>query len=205
MWPDISMERVFAVADTAGKPAYEIAHLYPPQGQWSEDDYFALPDRNSYVELSEGMIVLPPHPTPEHQRILFKLAARLQDYVQKHQLGEVLIAPVPVRLWPGKIREPDIFFFFREHADRIGRQFCGVPDLVIEILSPGTRKTDRTEKFYEYARAGVGEYWMVDMDAGTVELFVLHEGAYLLKTKAAFNSEITSSLVTGFKIKLAED
>lgn len=189
----------------AGKPAYQIARLFPPQGYWLEEDYFALPDKNRYIELSEGAIIVPPHPTPEHQQILFKLARKLQEYASAKQAGEVLIAPVPVRLWPGKIREPDIFFFFGEHTDRIGRQFCGVPDLIMEILSPGTSRIDRTEKFFEYAQAGVKEYWLVDIAARTIELFSLEEGAYVLKTRAGFEEEVNSSLLPGFKVKLAEN
>lgn len=189
----------------AGRPAYQIARLFPPQGHWLEEDYFALPDKNRYLELSKGVIIVPPHPTPEHQQMLFKLARKLQEHVEAKQAGEVLIAPVPVRLWPGKIREPDIFFFFREHTGRIGRQFCGVPDLIMEILSPGTRRIDRTEKFSEYARAGVKEYWLVDIAAGTIELFSLEEGAYVLKTRTSFEEEANSPLLPGFKVKLAEN
>jgi len=131
-----------------------VAELFPPPGQWTEDDYFALPDTNRYVELSEGRLVVPPHPTRRHQTAVGELYLRLQTFVQAHALGWVFLAPLPVRLWPGKIREPDIFFIAREHADRLGERFCGVPELVVEVLSPQTRRTDRSEKFYEYARAG---------------------------------------------------
>ena len=80
---------------------------------------------------------------------------------------------MPVRLWPGKIREPDIFFIAREHADRIGEEACGAPDLVMEVLSPGTQETDRGEKFFEYAHAGVREYWLVDPDKRRIEVYTL--------------------------------
>lgn len=155
-----------------------VTELFPPPGQWTEDDYFALPDTNRYVELSEGRLIMPPHPTRRHQTVVERLFVQLYTFVRTHDLGEVHVAPLPVRLWPGKIREPDIFFIAREHADRLGEQFCGVPDLVVEVLSPQTRRTDRSEKFYEYARAGVAEYWLVDPDRRTVEVFALQEGAY---------------------------
>ncbi len=110
-----------------------VAELYPPQGEWTEEDYFALPDRNRYVELSDGELVMPPHPTFRHQEALKRLFLRLHAFVEARGLGVVMLAPLPVRLWPGKIREPDIFFVFRQHADRIGEQVCGIPDLIVEV------------------------------------------------------------------------
>ncbi len=155
-----------------------VAHLFPPQGQWTEGDYFALPETNRYMELSEGRLIMPPHPTNRHQVAVLELAVRLREFARQHHLGEVRIAPLPVRLWPGKIREPDVFFYFKEHVDRIGEQVCGVPDLVVEVVSPSTERVDRQEKFQEYAQAGVREYWIVDPDRGTIEVYTLERGAY---------------------------
>lgn len=84
-----------------------------------------------------------------------------------------------MRLWRGKIREPDIFA--KGHADRIGEQVCGVPDLIVEVPSPSTARADRLGKFYESARAGVAGYWVVDPDARTVEVYGQGRGAYLLR------------------------
>jgi len=123
--------------------AVEVAELWPPRGQWTEADYFALPDTNRFIELSEGELIVPPHPTHTHQLIVGKLYRAMYDFVVKHNLGIIQIGPLPVRLWPGKIREPDILFVAREHSDRIGEQAYGPPDLVVEVLSPATRRTDR--------------------------------------------------------------
>ena len=57
----------------------------------------------------------------------------------------------------GVVCEPDILCIAKEHRDRFREQVCGVPDLVVEVLSPATRKTDRVEKFVEYAKAGATE------------------------------------------------
>ncbi len=96
-----------------------VAELYPPQGQWTEEDYFALPDTHRLLELSEGRLIMPPHPTYSHQTALQNFFLKLYSFVEAHQLGIVRFAPLPVRLWPGKIREPDIFFLAKEHADRL--------------------------------------------------------------------------------------
>ncbi len=119
-------------------------------------------------------------------------------------MGTVRLGPLPVRLWPGKIREPDILFVAREHSDRIDERVYGPPDLVVEVLSPSTRRADRHEKFYEYAQAGVGEYWMVDPDARTIEVFVLREGAYELLGKWSEGEEARSEVLVGFRVAVDE-
>jgi len=180
--------------------AVEVAQLWPPRGQWTEADYFALPDINRFVELSEGELVMPPHPTHTHQQASGALYRAIYDFVVEHDLGTVQFGPLPVRLWPGKIREPDILFVAREHSDRIGEQVYGPPDLVVEVLSPHTRRTDRLEKTVEYARAGVTEYWIVDPQGQTVEMFILSEGAYELLGKWARGEEARSEVLIGFRV-----
>ena len=111
---------------------------------------------------------------------------------------------MPVRLWPGKIREPDILFVAKEHSDRIDEQFYGPPDLVVEVLSPGTWCVDRREKMVEYAQAGIGEYWMVDPDAGTVEVLVLRAGAYTLRGKWGAGEVANSEVLAGFELNVGD-
>jgi hypothetical protein len=115
----------------------EVAELYPLQGQWTEADYFILPDTNRYFELSEGELLLPPHPTRRHQVTVEEFYVQLRNFVRERNLGEVHIAPLPVRLWPGKIREPDVLFMAWEHSERISDQVFGLPDLVIEVTGSG--------------------------------------------------------------------
>ena len=182
----------------------EVAQLWPPRGQWTEVDYFALPDTNRFIELSGGELIMPPHPTHTHQMIVLELATRMRAFVQKRDLGIVQIGPLPVRLWPGKIREPDILFVAKEHSDRIGEQAYGPPDLVVEVLSPSTRRTDRLEKTVEYARAGVREYWIVDPHGQTAEVFVLREGAYELLGKWIGGEEAHSEVLAGFEVAVDE-
>jgi len=184
--------------------AIEVASLYPPQGEWKEEDYFSLPDTNRYVELSDGRIIMPPHPTFSHQEALKRLFLRLQAFVEKNNLGIVQIAPLPVRLWPGKIREPDIFFIGKEHSDRIGERVCGVPDLVVEVISSSTERTDRVEKFLEYAKAGIREYWLIDPEKKTVEVYSLRGGDYILLGKYSGSQVATSEMLPGFKLRASE-
>ena len=180
----------------------QVADLWPPQGEWTEADYFALPDTNRCIELSEGEFITLPHPTETHQRVLDALYAELRTLVRGHDLGVTRFAPLPVRLWPGKIREPDILFVSHDHADRIGEQFYGPPDMVVEVLSPATRRVDRGDKFIEYAQAGVGEYWLVDPDAKTIEVYVLDEGVYVLLGRFDIKQTAHSQLLEGFQVEV---
>lgn len=182
----------------------EIANLFPRQGEWTERHYFSLPDTNHLMELSEGELIMPPHPTDRHQVTVLELAVRLRAFVHESGSGEVRVAPLPVRLWPGKIREPDVFFIADHHRDRIAEQQCGVPDLVVEVLSPGTRDTDRGEKHLEYAQAGVQEYWIVDPDERTVEVYTLRGQAFEPHDKIGPNDSLTSALLDGFEASVDE-
>jgi len=178
----------------------DIAELWPRQGQWTETDYFNLPDSNRLVELSEGELSIMPPPSFMHQKTLGNLYSLLKAFVVEHDLGVTVFAPLAVRLWPGKIREPDIMFYTQAHQERIDEQVSAPPDLAAEIISPGTRKTDRHDKFYEYAQAGISEYWLVDPEAQTIEVFVLSDGVYTLLVKAGVGETAVSHLLPGLEI-----
>ncbi len=192
---------VMAVSRSKEAP---VAELFPPQGHWTEADYFALPETNRYLELSEGRLVMPPHPTRSHQAALEALYVRMREFVSERELGEIHVAPLPVRLWPGKIREPDIFFISAEHRDRLGEKVCGVPDLVVEVISPGTREVDRGEKFSEYAKAGVREYWIVDPEKRTVEVFALRGRVFEPLGIYREGETARSELLQGFEVPVRE-
>ena len=187
----------------------QVALLYPRQGEWTEADYLALPETNRIVELSGGRLVVPEMPTDPHQFAVGELFATVRSFVRDHALGHVRVAPLPVRLWPGKFREPDIVFLSREHGDRRGEQFWGVPDLAVEVISPrtehssGTERVDRQDKFDEYALAGIFEYWLVDPKGRTIEVFVHRGGVYHLLGKWGLGETARSELLKGFEVPVA--
>jgi Uma2 family endonuclease len=184
----------------------EIVDLFPRQGEWTETDYLALPETNRIIELSEGRVVMPDMPTTSHQRAVGKLFRLMSDHVEAQDLGEVCVAALKVHLWPGKFREPDIVFMHRNHADRIGEEYWGVPDLVVEVISPrtqqssGTEYTDRGEKFVEYAKAGVKEYWLIHPTACTIEVYVLRDRAYHLLDRWGKGEVARSEVLGGFEV-----
>jgi len=180
--------------------AIEVAKLFPVQGKWTEKDYFSLPETNRIVELSEGRLIITPSPTEQHQRISGKIYFLLYDYLTRTNLGEVRYAPLDVRLLPGTIRQPDIVYMSNEHKDRISSKYWGVPDLAMEILSESTEIEDRTNKLYEYEKAGVMEYWLADPAKQTIEVFALERGTYVLLGKWGIGEVARSRLLTGFEI-----
>src|SRR6516225_4851976 len=102
-------------ASRKGEPAWEVAYLYPYQGEWTEAEYLAL-DTNRLVELSDGCLEVLPMPLISHQLIIKFLLYALDAFVIARAAGVVLFAPLPVRLWAGKFREPDIVFLRPERT-----------------------------------------------------------------------------------------
>ena len=191
-------------------PTNDITELFPLQGEWMEEDYFDLPESTRIIELSEGRLVLPEMPKYSHQYAVGELFARLREFVQQQNLGVVALAPLSVRLWPDKIRQPDIVFMHRDHADRIGEDYWGVPDLVVEVISPrtpqssGTEHTDRQEKFWEYAQAEVAEYWLVHPLDRTIEVFVLRDREFHLLGQWNAEDTARSEVLAGLEIAVQE-
>jgi Uma2 family endonuclease len=179
--------------------------VLPAAGEWTEADYYPLSERGRLVELSDGNIEVIELPTWFHQIILLRLAMAIKPFVSLHRLGWICFAPVPVQLWPGKIREPDLVFISSAHADRIGR-YLGVPDLAVEILSPSTASKDREVKRIEYAQAGVAEYWIIDPEAKSVEVLTRSEQSSVYDRLVVFkqNETLVSELLPGLSLSLAD-
>jgi Uma2 family endonuclease len=161
-----------------------------------------LAEHNRIIELSEGELILPPMPTTEHQDIVGAIYILVRAFVRAHNLGKVGLSPLPLRLWEGKVREPDVMVMLRKHAERIGNQYWEQPDLVVEVLSPGTAKTDRSEKVVEYAAAGIPEYWMVHPDPQVIEVYRLEGEAYVLDGVYRGATPIVSHVLAGLAISV---
>lgn len=186
------------------EPAWDIAHLFPLQGAWAEDDYFEVSRGNRMVELSQGRVEVLPMPTMRHQQSLAYLCGSLHEFVTADRLGMVIQAPFRVRLWPGTIREPDVVFMLAEHIrqGRAGEEFWHGADLVMEIVLEAGRHRDLEVKRIEYARAGIAEYWIVDPRERRITVLNLDGETY--KEHGAFRrGEVaTSVLLPGFSVRV---
>ncbi|MCD8119881.1 MAG: Uma2 family endonuclease [Lachnospiraceae bacterium] len=143
------------------------------QGEYTLEDYYALPD-NIRAELIDGEMYLMSCPSWKHQRIVTRLSSLLYQYVDsKNGDCEVSSAPFDVQLdcnmWT--MVQPDIMIIC--NPDRImDNRICGAPDFVVEVLSPSTRKKDQTIKLRKYREAGVREYWMIDPEKEQIEVYL---------------------------------
>jgi Uma2 family endonuclease len=175
----------------------------PESLRFTYEDYLLTPDDRRY-ELVDGDLLLTPAPTPYHQQIAGELFARLREFVRGQRLGELLFAPCDVVLSRHDVVQPDILFVRSDRLSIIGQQnITGAPDLVVEILSPGTEDRDRTMKSKLYARSGVRELWIVDPSAKTIEVFTASGAA--LGREAVFGPTETlrTSILPGLEIPLA--
>lgn len=186
------------------KLATETAEEWPAQGEWTYDDYRRLPDDGWRYEVIRGRLNMSPAPRPKHQRSARGLFRALDSFVERFELGEVFFAPIDVNL-PELTApvQPDLLFIRQDRLD-IVKEDCiaGPPDLIVEILSPSNWMLDRRDKFEVYAAAGVGEYWVVDSDSRTIEVFVLEEGSYRMLDSRGPGESIGSRTLAGLEVKI---
>jgi Uma2 family endonuclease len=187
-------------------PAWDIALIYPEQGQWSENDYLAVTETtNRLVELRDGSIEVLTMPTSAHQRIVGFLNQLLLAFLARNPLGEVLFAPLRVRLWDKTFREPDLVFMLAKHAKRAGEDYWDGADLVMEVVS-GTaedRQRDLVSKRRDYARAGIDEYWIVDPKEKRLTVLRRRARSYAVHAEVVGTGIVTSALLSGFEVDAA--
>jgi Uma2 family endonuclease len=135
-------------------------------------DVQQLPDDGHRHEAIGGELYVTPAPTPRHQDIVLRLAIRLREILVEPGLGRLWVAPIGVEFPDtGEGVQPDIVFVSTARRDRIVEAgIQGAPDLVVEVLSPTTESRDRGVKRKLYERQGVSVYWIVDPEAGAVEI-----------------------------------
>lgn len=160
-----------------GEPAWEAAYFFPPQGRWSEEDFLRF-HTNRMAELVDGRLELLPMPTLKHQRILRWLLSAVEAAAPSGSV--VLFAPLPTKLFPGTIREPDLLYIAPENRPGLEVDYPSRIDLAVEIVSPGSdaQKRDYEDKRIDYARAGVAEYWIVDPQQQRITVLVLDGSVY---------------------------
>jgi Uma2 family endonuclease len=184
------------------EPTWDVAYLFPNQGEWSESDFFAL-HGNRLVELVDGRLEVLPLPTWLHQLIVKFLTQRIE--MAANQFGVVLTAPLPVRLFAGTIREPDVMYFASGSEPRDPRGYPTRVDLAMEVVSEGVdaKRRDYEDKRRDYERAGVSEYWIVDPDDKLITVLVLDGSEY--RVLGQFSSGQTASGVLLPELAVAVD
>lgn len=147
-----------------------------------------------------------PAPRTRHQGALSYLHWKLNNHVRPRKLGRVYSAPIDVIL-PRLASpvQPDVLLVDRKRVSIVKEKFIrGAPDLVMEILSPTNPSHDRKRKFKLYAEAGVREYWIVDLKARTIEVFVLAGQRFQLHGRFKDGDAATSKFLADFQVPVTE-
>jgi Uma2 family endonuclease len=161
---------------------------------------------NSIYELINGILMRRTSPILPHQRVSKKLDKAFGNFLDKHPIGEHYPAPTDVFLDDNNGIVPDFSFvskvrsFLLENDEYIS----GAPDIIVEIISPGTVKRDRVEKKELYEKFAVKEYWLIDPANKSVEIFTIEENKYELKLFLEAEDKLTSDLLPGFEMELTD-
>jgi Uma2 family endonuclease len=168
-------------------------------GPWRLPDYLALPDEPR-CELLQGLLVLTPASSVSHQVV----SALLTELLLRHARaigGRALAAPVDVVLSEATVVQPDLLLLTPERLDRAGVRVTGAPDLVVEIVSPGSARRDRLWKLELYRRTDVREVWILDPAERTGEFLLLRDGRFELVALA--DERYLSPTFAGLELDLA--
>lgn len=197
------MSLVWRVVDASGREFTESYLLR--LGGWTEERFFAEAPENQIVEFEEGEIVVPSPATVQHQQLVRFLTFLLAGYVRTKKLGEILNGPAVVKLHPGLVYEPDIFFIRQDMLEHLHEKyFAGPPAFVVEVTSPGTRHRDLKEKMAAYRQHGVPEYWVVEAQEERLYQYVtVGTGQPAHPVPAYRSGRVTSRSIPGFWIEVA--
>jgi Uma2 family endonuclease len=196
------------------EPAYPLAfpekddgREWPRQGNWTYEVYRRLPDDGRRYEVVRGFLYVTPAPTFDHQFVVWQLSRQLGNFVVENDLGILLLAPFDIRL-PGGIAspvQPDVAFVRNGNQPRSGDgSFEGVPDLIVEVLSPGTRRLDRTVKLTAYRDAGAPEVWLADPMPRRIQVLALSADGkeYVQHALCGPGDSVTSTVIPGLRLEV---
>jgi len=168
-------------------------------------DYLLFPDDGKRYEIIDGDLDMTPAPFTRHQILAMRLSHVFMNYLEQHPIGHVLAAPCDVVLSDSDIVQPDLLLVIHDGKARITeKNVQGAPDLLIEILSPGTAARDRDLKRKRYEHFGVREYWLVDPADNIIEILSLKDTGFSQSWKGTTPDTMTSPLVPGLTIDLAK-
>ncbi|HEV3445420.1 MAG TPA: Uma2 family endonuclease [Gemmataceae bacterium] len=182
------------------RPTWEVAFLFPPQGNWTEQDFLNLDtvhEAYPLIELSHGRLEVLPMPTETHQLIMLFMVRLLEAFTASHAPGIVLCAGMRIRLKNGRFRAPDVLYM---------KAFWDGADLVMEVVGPDPKdhRRDWQTKAREYARARIPEYWIIDLQERKVRVLVLKGTSYQVHGDFGPRTQVTSVVLQGLGVAVDE-
>lgn len=185
-------------------PAYVEPVASPYNGvRMTAEEFFRIPDDRLFYELVDGVVIASPSPTPVHQAVAGEFFHQLSSFLDRHPIGWAFYeTDVHLGIAPhgaDVIYRPEIAFFSRKKMAHIPDRLRGVPDLVVEVVSPGSERMDRQTKLRDYERFGVREYPLIDPQRGLIVLYRLRNRRYVESRSigASFSSEAIPGFVVG--------
>ena len=180
-----------------------IEIMKPVAPKMNYDQYCLLPEDSNQYELFDGELVMTPSPSARHQYIVGELYSQLKDYLRANSLGRLYVAPLDTIFDQYTVMQPDILFVSRERvAEVVKERIEGAPDLVVEVLSPSTFHKDLRRKMHVYSQFGVREYWIVDPEEQTMDLYQRVGEKLELARRFAAQETFQSPLFPGFQIEV---
>jgi len=166
-------------------------------------DFRSFPnDRNRY-EIIGGQLIVSPSPSTRHQHVLLELASALRSYLASQQSGRIYVAPLDVRLSFYDVVQPDLLVVLDDRKEIVQEHgIVGPPNLVVEILSPSSKTTDRVDKAALYASSGVQEYWIVDPMDETVTVYGLDGDRFAPSATLKRSADLYAVVLQGFVLDL---
>lgn len=174
-------------------------------GRITADEFYAWLDEDTRAEWVDGEVTIFMPTSNRHYQIIKFLVIVIQAWIDAHDLGELWSETFLMRLFIPARRErvPDLMFVAREHLDRVKPNYLDGPaDLVVEIVSPDSVGRDRGDKFVEYERAGIPEYWLIDPDREQAELYELDPNGRYHLALSGRSGVYRSAVLQGFPLDL---
>lgn len=167
-------------------------------------EYFGLEEDGFDYELVNGVVVMSPSPTPRHQFVAGEIYTQLCLFLRDHPAG-VALAETDVHLGQSPagdelVYRPDVIFIEAERAAGMADRIVGPPDLVVEVVSAGSRRFDSETKKEDYLRCGVREFWLIDPELDAMTFYRLDAGCYV--EAAVSGDAFSSTVVPGFQLDL---
>lgn len=173
------------------------------------DDFLLFPDDGKRHELIDGVHYVTPSPVLRHQQLLGRLYLAVGGFLEYHpEVGQAFLSPLDTVFSPWDVVEPDLVFVAADQLAILTEpNIQGAPALVVEILSPGTRKRDLGIKRQLFERWGVREYWVVDPKARDLSVYRrMADGTFpkVAQLSAGGETNLTTPVLPGFTMSLAK-
>jgi Uma2 family endonuclease len=157
------------------------------------------------TEIINGEEVMGPGPFGRHQDVAANLYDIVRQHIKKHNLGKLYFSPLDVIFEEGINRfQPDILFIRKENMGILQDWIRGVPDMVCEIVSPGTYERDTEVKRAIYEKYRVPEYWVVIPELQMVEVLTIEGDRYKIHCIAELEGMVTSKVIEGLQVNIKE-